>query len=425
MSTTSGQPSEEGDPEAERSQPAARTPTSAAEGVGIAPSQDHGPSPVTRESYYATLAGRLLPRFVRTPRAAASVAAFSRRGILRASALGAAGAAAASLFVLGPRRSVKADQHEDANGSPGGGFVGNISEVDGFDHTHELSGSVGDVDTSEFDPSVYLEHFDYGQVSTLPGGRTLREYTLVAVDKEIEVAPGVFFPAWTYNGQVPGPTIRCTAGDLIRIHFNNAGSHPHTIHFHGIHPPGMDGVLEAIPVGDSFTYEFEAQPWGLHLYHCHSVPLKRHIHKGLYGTLIIDPPEGRAPAREMVMMMNGFSTQFDGENTFYAVNTVAFHYLSMHPIMVKVGEPQRIYLVNITEFDLINSFHLHAEMFKLYRTGTNMDTFELTDTVMLCQGERSILEFSLPAPGSYMFHSHQSEFAELGWMGFFVATEEG
>ena len=282
----------------------------------------------------------------------------------------------------------------------------------------------GDVDTSEFDPVSYLTEFDYGRVSRLPDGRTLREYELVAVDKEIEVAPGLYFAAWTYNRRVPGPTIRCTEGDLLRVHFTNAGTHDHTIHFHGTHPPEMDGVFPVVQPGDSFTYEFEAKPFGLHLYHCHSMPLKRHIHKGLYGVFIIDPPAPRPPAREMVMMMNGFDTNFDGENEVYAVNTVAFHY-QKHPIPVEVGELVRVYLVNITEFDPVNSLHLHAGMFRLYRTGTDLERYELTDNVMMCQGERHILEFTLENPGLHMFHAHQSEFAELGWMGFFDARPAG
>ena len=76
-----------------------------------------------------------------------------------------------------------------------------------------------------------------------PDGTLLREYEIVAVDREIEIAPGMFFPAWTYNGQVPGPTIRATEGDRVRVNFLNQGSHPHTIHFHGWHPPEMDGSL--------------------------------------------------------------------------------------------------------------------------------------------------------------------------------------
>ena len=292
--------------------------------------------------------------------------------------------------------------------------VSDIAEPD----PHGGALAVGEVDTSKYDPTKYLEDFDYGQVSQLANGQILREYNIVAVDEEIEIAPGVYFPAWTYNGTVPGPTLRCTQGDRIRIHFHNAGSHPHTIHFHGIHSANMDGVVELVYSGQNFTYEFDAEPFGLHLYHCHSSPLKKHIHKGLYGVFIVDPPGGRPPAKELVMMMNGFDTNFDGDNEVYAVNTVAHHYLK-HPIRFKVGELVRLYVVNITEFDPINSIHIHANFFNVYRTGTKRESDEYTDTIMMCQGERHILEFSYKFPGQFMFHAHQSEFAELGWMGLF------
>ncbi len=108
----------------------------------------------------------------------------------------------------------------------------------------------------------------------------LREWELVAVEKEIEVAPGVKYPAWTYNGRVPGPTLRCREGERLRIRFVNASPHPHTIHFHGVHPAFMDGTpgigeergAGMIERGESFSYEFEARPFGLHLYHCHVSP---------------------------------------------------------------------------------------------------------------------------------------------------------
>jgi FtsP/CotA-like multicopper oxidase with cupredoxin domain len=124
------------------------------------------------------------------------------------------------------------------------------------------------------------------------------------------------------------------------------------------------------------------------------------------------------------MMMNAFDSNFDNENEVYAVNTVA-HYHMHHPIKVTVGRPVRIYLVNVTEFDLLNSFHLHGMFFDVYRTGTSLTTSERTDTVVLCQGERTILETTFRYPGDFMFHAHQSEFAELGWMGLFRAVEAG
>ena len=245
----------------------------------------------------------------------------------------------------------------------------------------------------------------------------VREYNLTAVDRRIEIAPGVFFEAWTYNGTVPGPIIRATEDDLLRVNLTNAGSHPHTIHFHGIHPADMDGVFEIVNPGESFTYEFPARPYGMQLYHCHATPLKKHIHKGLYGAFIIDPKKPRPPAQELVMVMNGYDTDGDGENNFYTVNGRSFFY-AKYPIKVKKGELVRIYLANLTEFDLINSLHLHGDFFRYYPTGST-DHFEYTDTVMLCQGERGILEIEFANTGRFMFHAHQSEFAELGWMGFF------
>jgi FtsP/CotA-like multicopper oxidase with cupredoxin domain len=317
-------------------------------------------------------------------------------------------------------------------------------------HGHSNFGPVGSVNhqANGFDPHKMLYEWDYGQVSVLPNGQTLREYNIVAVDKEIEIAPGVFFPGWMYNGRVPGPSLRCVEGDRIRIRFVNAGSHPHTIHFHGIHSAAMDGVAGVgageIAPDDNTVYEFDAYPFGCHLYHCHATPLKRHIHKGLYGAFVIDPDpekyqgEEREVAKsrnhndpenqqvnEMVMVMNAFDTNFDGGNEVYAVNSIAFAYMNQ-PIQIRRNQTQRLYLINITEFDPINSLHLHANFFDYYDHGTSLKpTLKTVDTIMQCQAQRGILEFSFKGfePGLYMFHAHQSEFVELGWMGFFEVTE--
>jgi FtsP/CotA-like multicopper oxidase with cupredoxin domain len=289
----------------------------------------------------------------------------------------------------------------------------------------------GDVDhrANGFDPSEMVRDFDWGKTRRLASGRVLREWKIDAVDKEIEVAPGIHYPAWAYNGRVPGPTLRCREGERLRIHFGNGSSHPHTIHFHGIHPAfmdGMPGVGEGrggglIEPGERFTYEFDAAPFGIHHYHCHASPLAAHIAKGLYGLFIVDPKDGREDADELAMVMNGFDTNFDGANEVYAVNTVGFHY-QHHPIEVARGEPVRIYLLNILEFDQINSFHIHANFFQYYPTGTSLQPSEYTDTVVQAQGQRGILELSFPYPGRFMFHAHKTEFAELGWLGFFEVT---
>src|SRR5918998_1205971 len=285
------------------------------------------------------------------------------------------------------------------------------------------AGVVGRVDprVNGFDPQEILRDFDEGR---LVNG--VREWELVAEEKEIEVAPGVKYLAWAYNGRVPGPTLRAREGERLRIRFANGSRHPHTIHFHGIHPAEMDGVpgvgAGEIAPGGSTVYEFDALPAGLHLYHCHVRPLAEHIAKGLYGAFIVDPADGRDDAEELVMVMNGFDTNFDRANEVYAANTIGFAYME-RPIAVRRGELVRIYLVNVLEYDLINSFHLHGNLFHYFPTGTSKEPSEFTDTVMLCQGQRGILEWRFPHPGRFMFHAHQSEFTELGWQGFFEVIE--
>ena len=274
------------------------------------------------------------------------------------------------------------------------------------------------------DPDNYLRSFNYGRVSTLANGSTVvREFTLVADDRQMmEIAPGVFYNVWTFNGTVPGPTLRATEGDLIRINFINNGSKPHSIHTHGIHKSEMDGVFETINPRGKFTYEFYAEAFGVYPYHCHVTPIEEHISHGLYGVYIVDPKTPRPEADEMVMIMNGFDTDFDTENNFYAVNTIPYYYMH-HPIEIEQDKPVRVYLVNMLEFDQINNFHLHGNLYQLYRTGTSMAPDEYTDMVTMSQGERGILEFSYKYPGKYMFHAHKTEFAEKGWVGLFLVKD--
>jgi FtsP/CotA-like multicopper oxidase with cupredoxin domain len=383
----------------------------------------------------------------------------SRREFLKAGGFGLAGLAGA-LGLRGlaqtPEPSPTAhDGHTPTPAAGDGAYQAAHPVVD-----HGGMGTVGQVDhaANGFDPHEILTDFDYGVV-TQENGRTVRTWQIYALDREFEIAPGVFFPGWVYGsptsaasrragrlaGQCPGPTLRCVEGELLRIVFSNGGSHPHTIHFHGIHSAVMDGVPGVgpgmIPTGGRFTYEFTARPFGCHLYHCHAVPLKRHIHKGLYGAFIVDPDPARyggeeaALARtrnhtyaenksvnEMVMVLNGFDTNFDGENEVYAANSVAFAYGMERPIAIRRDQRQRLYLVNVTEFDPINSIHLHANFFDYYDHGTTLTpTLKTVDTIMQCQAQRGILEFTFEEfePGLYMFHAHQTELAELGWMGFF------
>ncbi len=255
-----------------------------------------------------------------------------------------------------------------------------------------------------------------------PDGRrgVTRSYDLSVTSRQLAVGEGVVVDAWTYDGTVPGPILRATEGDRLRIRMANHTSHAHNVHLHGRHDPAMDG-WEPIPPGGEFTYDVVAEPFGLHPYHCHTAPIAEHIGRGLYGALIVDPPGGRPPALEVVLVLGGWDLDGDGRNELVTFNGVAGAY-HRFPIRVPVGERVRVYLVNLLEHDPIASFHLHAQTFDVYRTGTALDPDEHTDVVALTQGERAIVEFTLPEPGRYMFHPHQSSLADRGAMGWFAAV---
>jgi FtsP/CotA-like multicopper oxidase with cupredoxin domain len=353
----------------------------------------------------------------------------TRRGLLASGAAAAPALAALHEVVphQGIHRALGGHQSSPAHAATGAGHgaaAAGAGMHDGF------GGRTVDHVANGFNPTELVRDFDHGIARRTASGRVVREWTMIAEEKEIEVAPGVSFAAWTYNGRVPGPTLRCREGEKLRINFVNGSSHPHTIHFHGIHPAfmdGMPGIGEGIgggqvEPGERFTYEFDATPFGIHLYHCHVMPLAEHIAKGLYGAFIVDPKQGRAEADELVFVMNGFDTNFDASNEIYAVNSIPFHYVN-EPIRVRRNELVRIYLANLLEFDQINSFHVHANFFDYYPTGTRLEPTEFTDTIVQGQGQRGILELRFPHAGKFMFHAHKTEFAELGWLGFFEVVE--
>ena len=365
----------------------------------------------------------------------------------------------------------------------------------------------------------YLTHFNCGHVSKDESGRTVRQFTLIVEENQkIPVSyEGHILDAWTFNGTIPGPTIRVTEGDLIRIRVinSNENSNPHSLHTHSIHYAKNDGVSMggypggAISPGRSYTYEFIAQPYGVYPYHCHVDPIADHINRGLYGMMIIDPIEPRPQMSEMAMLLNGYDLDLDLEgptkippaalfqaieqddteesnmtegaisnetstdanmtegaisnetstdanmthvssnmqhadeednggedevteeddggvdriNEIYTVNGKAFDFM-MNPIVLQTGKPYRIYVVNMLEFDLVNSFHLHGAMFDYYTAGTDETADYSTDIVTLSQGDRGIMEFTYAYPGTYMFHAHQTEFTDLGWMGLFDVRGE-
>jgi FtsP/CotA-like multicopper oxidase with cupredoxin domain len=271
-------------------------------------------------------------------------------------------------------------------------------------------------------PMQVLRNFDYGTVKH-ENGRTVREFQLTAGTSTIQLNSAVSYNIWDLNGRIPGPTLRAKEGERVRVLFLNQGGHSHSLHFHGVHPSEMDGV-RPISNGKATIYEFDAEPYGVHLYHCHVQPVTRHIAKGLYGMFIIDSPQPRPPADEIILIMSGYDVNDDNRNEYYAFNGVPHYYMN-HPIKIYQNQLIRAYVLNIIEFDPAVTFHLHANFFNVYRSGMTMTPSEKTDVLTMGVAERHILEFAFRYPGKYMFHPHQDVVAENGCMGQFeVITQK-
>ena len=240
-------------------------------------------------------------------------------------------------------------------------------------HAGFRDGRTVDHAANGFDPHEIVRDFDWGTTRRLASGRVVREWELVAVDKEIEVAPGVQLRRLDLQRPHPGPDAALPRGRAAADHVRQrlrstrtrSTSTASTRRRWTACRASAPGEIEP---GGRTVYEFDALPAGLHLYHCHVRPLAEHIAKGLYGAFIVDPADGREDADELVMVMNGFDTNFDRANEVYAANTIRFAYMD-RPIQVKRDELVRVYLVNVLEYDLINSFHLHGNLFDYFPTG--------------------------------------------------------
>ena len=269
----------------------------------------------------------------------------------------------------------------------------------------------------------------------------LREFTLTAKEIDWEIMDGTTVRAWTYNGQMPGPEIRVTEGDRVRIALRNQLPVGTSIHWHGVNlPPEMDGPVglnqAAVEPGDTFVYEFIATPAGTRWYHSHADPTAQ-IALGLYGALIVEPREPqRSYDREFTYMLNEWDLELTpdvamgraprgprdqmlrgGElgTDLFLMNGHAHE--SIPPIKLTEGERVLVRLINAG--NLPHAIHTHGHSFRIVATDGN-DVPEgmefVKDTVLIGPGERYDLELVGDNPGVWMFHCHMENHAANGMM---------
>lgn len=253
--------------------------------------------------------------------------------------------------------------------------------------------------------------------STEAASPTRKEYTLIAQDAELEIAPGKVVKTWTFNGTMPAPPLRFTEGDNVTIKFINKTPVPHTIHFHGNHDDLNDGVHPQIMPNETYLYNITAAPAGALMYHCHAYPTSLHIRMGMYGALIVDPKDDPLPpAREFVMVMSEYDDDniLKFETEYYPINGYLDQYVH-NPLTINHGELLRLYVINIGT-TIPYQFHLHSTTFKAYPSGLLSNEPIDAQTIPVGPGDATIIEAQWEYPGTYLFHSHGFQ-EERGNMG--------
>ncbi len=279
-----------------------------------------------------------------------------------------------------------------------------------------------------------------------------RKYTLTVTETKVQIDPWNYWNAWTFNGTVPGPTLRANMGDTLEVTLFNKQAGVHSLHSHQSgYQQAYDGTIlgaywSMVATGRNFTYVIKAERAGLFYYHCHSDyvhPIAIHIHQGLYGALIVDDSSNPLPpAKENILVMSEtlvpdnlviltgepltkyVSMLESGNSTRHIINGAGY---PLTPTLTgRTGDRVRIYLINFGEFQ--HSFHVHNHALYVYKQvdyGRGLRRIIEAvegDVLSLDPGQVAIVDLIAGMPGAWMYHSHTVSQAEMGMMGLFLVT---
>jgi nitrite reductase (NO-forming) len=283
------------------------------------------------------------------------------------------------------------------------------------------------------DPGPDWKPFD-AALAPAAGG-TEHAVTLRASEQPVEIAPGVTQEMWTYNGQVPGPVLRGRVGDVFTITLVNEGKNGHSIDFHASEV-APDDEMRTIGPGESLVYQFTATHAGVWLYHCGTPPVLHHTGNGMYGAVIIDPPDLGPVDRELVFVQSdlyldgvtaeGYRRMQEARWDAVVFNGYANQYAKA-PIRVEPEQKVRAWVVNAGP-SADSTFHVIGTIFDtVYREGH----YELrpdadrggAQALDLQPAQGGFVEFTLAERGSYPFLTHRLADSEHGALGIFQAGE--
>ncbi|GAA1150889.1 multicopper oxidase domain-containing protein [Ornithinicoccus hortensis] len=280
------------------------------------------------------------------------------------------------------------------------------------------------------------------------GEERVHRLTLTAQEVELEVAPGVWQRRWTFNGQVPGPTLHGRVGDTFEITLVNDGTMGHSIDFHaGALAP--DEPMRTIAPGESLEYTFTAGRAGIWMYHCSTMPMSSHIAAGMFGAVVIEPDDLAPVDRSYLLVQSETyldtlattpeeATDVDPDKVAAEVadavsfNGIAFQY-DQEPLTATVGERVRIWVLDAGP-NRSASFHVVGGQFDTVylegayrlREGRAVDgsTEDGGSQVLgLFPAQGGFVELTFPEAGHYPFVSHLMVDAERGAHGIVQVTD--
>lgn len=285
--------------------------------------------------------------------------------------------------------------------------------------TPEAQTSGGGMTADEMDThhEAGIKAFLAGKETTTKGSQVLapkmdgdvKVFELTSSVIQWEYVKGQKAEAWAYNEQVPGPLIRVTEGDKVRVIINNKLPESTAIHFHGlIVPNNMDGVpfitQPPIKPGASFTYEFTVKNSGSHMYHSHHNATKQ-VGKGQLGAFIVDPKDKSKDVAYDVEHLMILNDQLGG----FTINGKGFP--ATEPVVAKKGQKLRIRYMN--EGQLIHPMHLHGlPQLVVAKDGWPLPQPYMCDTLNVAPGERWDVIVDCTEPGAWAFHCHILSHAE-------------
>jgi nitrite reductase (NO-forming) len=262
----------------------------------------------------------------------------------------------------------------------------------------------------------------------------VRAFRIPITDDTIEIADGSRYLGWTFGGTVPGPFLRVSQGDRVRVTVVNQATMPHSIDFHSARIP-MNRAYRTFNPGDSITFEFVARDAGAFLVHCGTPPVLLHLMQGMYLPIIVDPKEGwpTKADREFVLVQSEFYA-LDGDHglqpdfdaalakrpSHVVFNGRAFQY-QQHPLQVDVGDRVRIFVINAGP-SLPSDFHIVGAIFdRVYPDGVPGHALEQVQTWTVPPGSGAVFETTFAADASgegvYAFVTHSFADASKGAVG--------